>query len=529
MQPLIASAFSKAKVTCFAYGQTGSGKTFTMMGDLKQNIPGMYLLAASDIFGIVDTDDFNYLTVGVSFYEIYCGKAYDLLNDREACFIRVDAKENVNIVGLTEKIIPNVDSLMSLIHYGLSVRITGTTGMNDDSSRSHAILQINLRNRSNGKLHGKVSFIDLAGSERGADVRETHKQTRLDGAEINKSLLALKECIRALDLEKKHLPFRGSKLTLVLKDSFVGNCKTVMIGNISPAVGSSEHTLNTLRYADRVKELKKQQSGPGKERDKKDELARQLMLPRMNKNSNVVKVKEESGGNNAIVFENYGGDNFDVGKFQKNDSRENLFQKASSKINDKRTSSLNNEYNKNKDAFTNEPPDYGRKTNFLKTSGGFNMSKQTYMGAQDSYKPLNQHGHQSMPQSNKIVEEKFIEENDDEDFYQRLATYQDDLIESHSNHIDAFVGLVKEDMFLIQNVRDSPTDLFEYIKLSKELIAQKREQLHRFERQLQRFETELKHLEKEKVNFDTEDFNDEIFEMDDGNDMDLLDNLNRIK
>ena len=72
--------------------------------------------------------------------------------------------------------------------------------------------------------------------------------------------MALKECIRALDQDKKHTPFRGSKLTLVLKDSFVGNCKTVMIGNISPSLSNCEHTLNTLRYADRVKELKR---GPG--------------------------------------------------------------------------------------------------------------------------------------------------------------------------------------------------------------------------------------------------------------------------
>jgi kinesin family protein 2/24 len=70
-----------------------------------------------------------------------------------------------------------------------------------------------LKNRNTGKMHGKMSFIDLAGSERGADTVESKKQTRIDGAEINKSLLALKECIRALDLDKKHTPFRGSKLT----------------------------------------------------------------------------------------------------------------------------------------------------------------------------------------------------------------------------------------------------------------------------------------------------------------------------
>ena len=74
---------------------------------------------------------------------------------------------------------------------------------------------------------------------------------RLEGAEINKSLLALKECIRALDQEASHIPFRGSKLTEVLRDSFVGNSRTVMVSCVSPGNASVEHTLNTLRYADR--------------------------------------------------------------------------------------------------------------------------------------------------------------------------------------------------------------------------------------------------------------------------------------
>ena len=305
VQPLVASAFDRTKITCFAYGQTGSGKTYTMMGNLEARIPGLYFLAARDIFTMLRNDEYAGLVVGISFYEIYCDRAHDLLNNREKCPIRVDAKENVNIVGLNEKIIANTESLMALIDYGLSVRITGTTGMNDDSSRSHAILQITLRNKDNGKLHGKMSFIDLAGSERGADVTDTNKQTRLDGAEINKSLLALKECIRALDLDKRHLPFRASKLTLVLKDSFIGHCKTLMIGNISPAINSCEHTLNTLRYADRVKELKKTSGSIGGPKDKNsdDERARILMLPRLKQNANRITLNTQKSVDDNIVFE----------------------------------------------------------------------------------------------------------------------------------------------------------------------------------------------------------------------------------
>ena len=147
---------------------------------------------------------------------------------------------------------------MYLIDLGLKQRITGSTFVNSQSSRSHAILEIKLRDQATGKLLSKLNFIDLAGSERGADVRNTKKQTRIDGSEINKSLLALKECIRAMDQSKRHLPFRGSKLTLVLKDAFVGKCKVLMIGNVSPCQDALECTLNTLRYAERVKELRSQ-------------------------------------------------------------------------------------------------------------------------------------------------------------------------------------------------------------------------------------------------------------------------------
>lgn len=175
----------------------------------------------------------------------------------------------MQVQGLKEFIVPNMDSFLELMQLGLSNRVVGKTGMNDNSSRSHAILQIVVRDMETKKKGGQISFIDLAGNERGSDVKTSNNQTRQDGAEINKSLLALKECIRALDSAKQHLPFRGSKLTMVLKESFMGDCQTLMIGNVSPSIKSTETTLNTLRYADRVKELK---SGGTKGKPKGDNL-----------------------------------------------------------------------------------------------------------------------------------------------------------------------------------------------------------------------------------------------------------------
>ncbi|ORZ05081.1 P-loop containing nucleoside triphosphate hydrolase protein [Absidia repens] len=251
--PLVNYIFDGGKATCFAYGQTGSGKTFTML-DPKH---GLYILAAKDIFSLLRQSEHQHLSAWIGLYEIYQGQLYDLLNKRKKLFAREDGKHNVIISGLKEYPIDNVDKLIHVFDYGSQVRSTGSTGANDSSSRSHAVLQVLLKPKKNKKkIHGKLSFIDLAGSERGADRGEADTKTRMEGAEINKSLLALKECIRALDQDKQHTPFRQSKLTQVLKDSFLGNARTCMIATISPGGSNSEHTLNTLRYADRVKELK---------------------------------------------------------------------------------------------------------------------------------------------------------------------------------------------------------------------------------------------------------------------------------
>mmetsp|Transcript_8310 Transcript_8310/g.18068 ORF Transcript_8310/g.18068 Transcript_8310/m.18068 type:complete len:1477 (-) Transcript_8310:75-4505(-) len=270
---LIPGVFRGKWASVFAYGQTGSGKTFTMMGsnatgsragNQSSNISdanlGLYFLAAQDVFRIAENPAYADISIGVSLFEIYGGKLLDLLNARNPVRCLENSKGKVCFPGLSEHPVTNADELMDIIDAGALNRSTGTTSANADSSRSHAVLQLSLRKdvgRIKNKEHGRLTFIDLAGSERGADTSKACRTTRMEGAEINTSLLALKEVIRALATGSslKRIPFRGSKLTQVLKESFVGkNSRTVMVSCVAPNLKNCDHTLNTLRYADRVKE-----------------------------------------------------------------------------------------------------------------------------------------------------------------------------------------------------------------------------------------------------------------------------------
>ncbi|XP_017045797.1 kinesin-like protein Klp10A isoform X2 [Drosophila ficusphila] len=261
-KPLVKTIFEGGMATCFAYGQTGSGKTHTMGGEFNGKVQdcknGIYAMAAKDVFVTLNMPRYRSmnLVVSASFFEIYSGKVFDLLADKQKLRVLEDGKQQVQVVGLTEKVVDGVEEVLKLIQHGNAARTSGQTSANSNSSRSHAVFQIVLRPMGSTKIHGKFSFIDLAGNERGVDTSSADRQTRMEGAEINKSLLALKECIRALGKQSAHLPFRVSKLTQVLRDSFIGEkSKTCMIAMISPGLSSCEHTLNTLRYADRVKEL----------------------------------------------------------------------------------------------------------------------------------------------------------------------------------------------------------------------------------------------------------------------------------
>uniref|UniRef100_A0A8C7DRL4 Kinesin-like protein n=1 Tax=Oncorhynchus kisutch TaxID=8019 RepID=A0A8C7DRL4_ONCKI len=244
-RPLVETIFERGMATCFAYGQTGSGKTHTMGGDFSGKnqdcSKGIYALAARDVFVMLKKPCYRKLELQVyaTFFEIYSGKVFDLLNGKAKLRVLEDGKQQVQVVGLHERDVKCTEDVLKLIEVGNSCRTSGQTSANAHSSRSHAVFQIILRRK--GKMHGKFSLIDLAGNERGADTSSADRQTRLEGAEINKSLLALKECIRALGRNKPHTPFRASKLTQVLRDSFIGEnsqmtVTTCIILNVGPLV-----------------------------------------------------------------------------------------------------------------------------------------------------------------------------------------------------------------------------------------------------------------------------------------------------
>jgi kinesin family protein 2/24 len=215
--PTIDMILSRGIVTCFAYGQTGSGKTFTMKG--IQN------LAIDSIFEGAQKIH-KKLEFYVSFFEIYGGRLYDLLNNKNKLQVLEDKNQKVQIFGLEEQEVYSAEEMRSMIELANAIRTTHNTVTNETSSRSHAICNLVIKEAGNEDVYGKLTLVDLAGSERAQETQSNDKHRRAEGAEINKSLLALKECIRALDARKHgnaeaHVPFRASKLTLVLRDSFI--------------------------------------------------------------------------------------------------------------------------------------------------------------------------------------------------------------------------------------------------------------------------------------------------------------------
>ncbi|KAM7524309.1 hypothetical protein LguiA_014211 [Lonicera macranthoides] len=260
----IAGVIQGLNATVFAYGSTGSGKTYTMVG--TQNDPGLMVLSLHTIFDFIkkenDSADFE---VTCSYLEVYNEVIYDLLEKSYGHLeLREDPEKGIIVSGLRYIKVNSADKILELLNLGNSRRKTESTEANETSSRSHAVLEIIVTRKQRNKyknqvIRGKLALVDLAGSERATETNSGGQKLR-DGANINRSLLALANCINALGKQQKkglaYVPYRNSKLTRILKDGLSGNSKTVMIATISPADSHYHHTINTLKYADRAKEIK---------------------------------------------------------------------------------------------------------------------------------------------------------------------------------------------------------------------------------------------------------------------------------
>ncbi|KAJ6391415.1 hypothetical protein OIU77_025401 [Salix suchowensis] len=262
--PLVEALLNGYNATVLAYGQTGSGKTYTMGTSYtgEGSNSGIIPKVMDSIFKRVETArESTEFLIRVSFIEIFKEEIRETVNG------------GIMLAGVTEAEVRNKEEMSSYLSRGSLCRATGSTNMNSQSSRSHAIFTITMEQKKisscpNGVnndefgddiLCAKLHLVDLAGSERAKRTGADGMRFK-EGIHINKGLLALGNVISALGDEKRrkeggHVPYRDSKLTRLLQDSLGGNSKTVMIACVSPADTNAEETLNTLKYANRARNI----------------------------------------------------------------------------------------------------------------------------------------------------------------------------------------------------------------------------------------------------------------------------------
>ncbi|XP_021256760.1 kinesin-like protein KIF18A [Numida meleagris] len=249
--------------TVLAYGATGAGKTHTMLGSPED--PGVMYLTMMALYNCMDQiKEEKICNIAVSYLEVYNEQIRDLLVNSGPLAVREDAQKGVVVQGLTLHQPKSAEEILQMLDYGNKNRTQHPTDVNASSSRSHAVFQIYLRQQdkiasiSQNVRIAKMSLIDLAGSERASATNAKGARFR-EGANINRSLLALGNIINALadpKSKKQHIPYRNSKLTRLLKDSLGGNCRTIMIAAVSPSSMFYDDTYNTLKYANRAKDIK---------------------------------------------------------------------------------------------------------------------------------------------------------------------------------------------------------------------------------------------------------------------------------
>ena len=276
VEHLIQSAIDGYNVCIFAYGQTGSGKTWTMAGNADH--PGIQPRAVKHIFKLCEAGQMGKkeftvdYTIKICMVELYLEHLIDLLanvpgsemngkkNRKGELNIQKDPRGRVEVGGAMICSATNIEDMMSILQQGQANRKVSSTKMNSESSRSHLIstILIEATDRATSlTTTGKLSLIDLAGSE-------TQKKSGATGTAfqeakaINKSLSCLGLVISSLTSgnKKAHVPYRNSKLTLLLQDGLGGNAKTLLFVNASPADYNFSETCSSFRFALRCKEIK---------------------------------------------------------------------------------------------------------------------------------------------------------------------------------------------------------------------------------------------------------------------------------
>ncbi|GMI68068.1 FRAGILE FIBER 1 [Hibiscus trionum] len=296
--PLVDGLFQGYNATVLAYGQTGSGKTYTMGTTIRNGSEaGLIPQVMNSLFKKIETlKHQTEFQLHVSFIEILKEEVRDLLDSepvskpatpngnavkatvqgRPPIQIRESSNGVITLTGSTEVAVSTLQEMAACLEQGSVNRATGSTNMNNQSSRSHAIFTITLEQMQKVQLVSavndtpdedmgeeylcaKLHLVDLAGSERAKRTGSDGLRLK-EGIHINRGLLALGNVISALGDEKKrkegvHVPYRDSKLTRLLQDSLGGNSKTIMIACISPADINAEESLNTLKYANRARNI----------------------------------------------------------------------------------------------------------------------------------------------------------------------------------------------------------------------------------------------------------------------------------
>ena len=261
-KPIVSDILQGYNGTIFAYGQTSAGKTHTMEGVMHdQGLKGVIPRIVSDIFEYIYQFDSNILFhIDLSYFEVYLDKIRDLLDITKP---NLSVHEDVNRVpyvkGATKRFVSCEEEVLAVLDEGKLNRKVASTKMNADSSRSHSIFLINVKQEdtSTGSISsGKLYLVDLAGSEK-VGKTGAEGETLEEAKNINKSLSALGNVISALaEGVKTHIPYRDSKMTRILQDSLGGNCRTTIIICCSPSSYNEAETRSTLLFGTRAKTIK---------------------------------------------------------------------------------------------------------------------------------------------------------------------------------------------------------------------------------------------------------------------------------